>query len=83
MEEKKLNFLVRQMKGEDGKQTVIVKKVSLGAKILEFILDLIYKTSRIFSWVVVCILITIGINTLLNSQMREQIVHMFYKMIGG
>lgn len=83
MEKKKLDIIVKQVEGKSGEKMVIIKRVSFFAKLLEILSDSFYKIARICIWSIVCILITIGINTLVNGQLRQQAMNIFYQLIGG
>lgn len=78
-----MDYVVKQIKNSNGEKTVIVKQISFFAKLLEICSDSIYKILRFIMWSTICILITIGINTLLNGQLREQAMHVIYQLIGG
>lgn len=83
MDKKRLDIVVKQLEGKSGEKMVVIKKVSFFAKLLEILSDSFYKIVRGFCWLIVCILITIGINTLLNGQMRQEAMNIFYQLIGG
>jgi membrane protein insertase Oxa1/YidC/SpoIIIJ len=83
MDKKRMDIVVKQLEGKSGEKMVVIKKVSFFAKLLEILSDSFYKIVRAFCWIIVCILITIGINTLLNGQMRQEAMNIFYQLIGG
>jgi hypothetical protein len=83
LEKKKIDILVKQFESENNTQTVIVKKVSFLAKVIEIFVDTFFKMVHLLFWVGICVLISIGLNTLLNNQLRMQIIEMFHKLIGG
>lgn len=53
------------------------------SSIIELMRESIYTVTKIVFWITVCGLITIGLNTLINHQLREQVIHMFQSVIGG
>lgn len=83
MQKKKLEILVEELERNNGEKIVIVKKVSFFAKLLEVLSDSLYKGVRILFWIIICILITVGFNTLLNGELRQQVINIFYQMMGG
>lgn len=83
MEKKKLDYLVEQVEGKSGENLVIIKKNSFFVGILELVSDSFYKIVRIVLWIVLCIFITVGVNTLLNGQLRQQTMDIFMKVLGG
>jgi len=50
---------------------------------IELLAESIFVLIKIFFWIGICALITIGLNTLLNNQLREQIFTMFRTVTGG
>lgn len=74
---------MKRLENENNAQTIIIKKVSFVAIMLEVLKESIVTISKIIFWLGICALITIGLNTLLNHQLREQIISMFQNMIGG
>ena len=83
LERKKLDIIVRQYENDNQMHTVIIKKVSFGAKFLEIAAHSFFKLSHLLIWVCFCLLITIGLNTLLNNHLREEIIQMFCRLIEG
>lgn len=83
IEKNKIDIIVKKFENDDRTQTIVVKRVSVGAKIFELLFDGIFTIIKILFWVGVCVLITIGLNTLLNNQLREQIFNMFKNIMGG
>ncbi len=83
IEKNKIDLIVKRFENEDSTQTIVVKKVSFGAKIIEIVTNSIFTILKLLFWIGICVLITVGMNTLLNKQLREQIVNIFWKVIGG
>lgn len=83
LEKKRFDLLVKQLEGKNGKDYVIIKKISLFAKLLEVLTHSFYIMARIIIWGILCFLITLGINTALNGQLRQQAMHIFSQLIGG
>ncbi|KAB1437773.1 hypothetical protein [Candidatus Galacturonibacter soehngenii] len=83
LEKKRFDLLVEQLEGKNGKDYVIVKKISFLAKLLELLTHSFYILVRILIWGILCFLITIGINTALNGQLRQQAMQVFSQLIGG
>jgi hypothetical protein len=83
IEKNKIDIIVKRYKNEDNTQTVVVRKGSILSSIIELMRESIYIVTKIIFWITVCALITIGINTLLNHQLREQLINMFQSVIGG
>lgn len=83
LEKKRFDVLIEQLEGKNGKDYVIIKKISFLAKLLELLSHSFYIVVRIILWGILCFLITLGINTVLNGQLRQQTIHLFSQLIGG
>lgn len=64
-----INKIAKSMEVEPEK--IIVKKVSFMGKVLEILMDLIYRIGRVAFILTICILLTLGANAIINPQMRE------------
>ncbi|MFA9376153.1 MAG: hypothetical protein ACERKZ_05290 [Lachnotalea sp.] len=83
IEKNKIDIIVKRFENDDKMQTVIIKKVSFGAKLLEILIESIFVLLKFLFWILICALITIGLNTLLNNQLREQVINMIRDVMGG
>lgn len=83
MEKKRFDILVEQFVGKNGEDYVIVKKISFLAKCLDILSHSLYLFVRLLLWGILCFLITLGINTVLNGQLRQQAIHLFSQLMGG
>ncbi|WP_099468943.1 hypothetical protein [Konateibacter massiliensis] len=83
MDRKRLDFIVKRIQDNEGEKTVVIKKISPFAKLLEVTSDGIYRIVRLCGWIVLCVLVTVGCNTLLNGELREPALAMFRRLIGG
>lgn len=83
LEKKRFNVLVEQLQGKNGKDYVMIKKISFLAKLLELLSHSLYYVVRLIVWGILCLLITLGINTALNGQLRQQAIHLFSQLMGG
>ncbi|PXV93304.1 hypothetical protein C8E03_10271 [Lachnotalea glycerini] len=81
LQRKKIDIIVRQYENDGQAKTVIVKKISFLAKTMEIAANTFFQLGRFFIWAGICLLITIGLNTLLNNQLREQMIQMFCKLM--
>lgn len=53
---------------------IVVKKLTTMGKLIEVISDAFYKLGKVIFWIIVCIVVTAGINALFEPETRQAIV---------
>ncbi|MFA9379251.1 MAG: hypothetical protein ACERKZ_21270 [Lachnotalea sp.] len=65
------------IKFETQADSIVVKKIFFVSKIFELSMDFIYRVGKLLFWVVICILLSIGVNAIVNPQIRGIIFSYF------
>jgi hypothetical protein len=54
---------------------IVVKRISFVSRVLDMILDLIYRLGKLLFLVVICIILSIGVTAIVNPEIRRMIVN--------
>lgn len=70
IEKNKIDLVVKDLETKGAKAVVIRKRTGI-IRLIEIITDLIYRLGRIAVIAAICILMTVGVNAIINPQIRE------------
>ncbi len=80
MRQKQIEKMVRIFQTDDTTQTIVIKDESNFAIFCKYMENIVYTISKITIWIGICILLSCGVNAIVNPQIRDIL---FKQILGG